>query len=92
MARKIAFDPEFEQRIGTKTRQREIDEETKPLRAYRDDELARMRRNFYGFDPSYHIARYNFVHKVPKSRTPLTIAHHRDKRQDVNATAKEARP
>jgi len=39
-----------------------------------------MRLNFYGFDPSYHVARYNFVRRVPKSRTPITIARHRDKR------------
>ena len=32
-----------------------------------------MRLNFYGFDPSYHVARYNFIHKVPKSRTPRTL-------------------
>ena len=38
-----------------------------------------MQLNFYGFDPSYHVARYNFVRKVPKSRTPLTIARHRDR-------------
>jgi len=29
-----------------------------------------MRLNFYGFDPSYHVARYNFVRKVPKSARP----------------------
>jgi putative two-component system protein, hydrogenase maturation factor HypX/HoxX len=39
-----------------------------------------MKLNFYGFDPSYHVARYNFIHKVPKSRTPLTIASHRSPR------------
>jgi putative two-component system hydrogenase maturation factor HypX/HoxX len=42
-----------------------------------------MRRNFYGFDPSYHVARYNFVRRVPKSRTPISIARHRDKRLAV---------
>ena len=26
-----------------------------------------MRRNFYGFDPSYHVARYNFIRKVHRS-------------------------
>jgi len=36
-----------------------------------------MRKNFFGFDPSYHVARYNFVRKIPKSRTPLTLANHR---------------
>ena len=39
-----------------------------------------MKLNFYGFDPSYHVARYNFVNRVPKSRTPLTIAPHRQSR------------
>ncbi len=56
------------------------DENTKPLLQYREEELARMHLNFFGFDPSYHIARYNFVYKVVKSRTPLTIAVHRDSR------------
>ena len=36
-----------------------------------------MKLNFYGFDPSYHVARYHFVFKVPKSRTPLYLARHR---------------
>ena len=36
-----------------------------------------MKQNFYGFDSSYHVARYNFVHKVPRSRTPLHLAKHR---------------
>ena len=60
-----------------KKESRLADEAEKPLAAYRAAELERMRLNFYGFDPSYHVARYNFVHKVPKSRTPLTIARHR---------------
>ena len=36
-----------------------------------------MRRNFYGFDPSYHVARSNFVHRVAPSWTPLHLAIHR---------------
>jgi putative two-component system hydrogenase maturation factor HypX/HoxX len=56
---------------------RRRDEAQKPLQRYREEELERMRLNFYGFDSSYHVARYNFVCKVPKSRTPLTIAAHR---------------
>ncbi len=43
----------------------------------REDELEQMRLNFYGFDPSYHFARYHFVEKVPKSRTPSYLARHR---------------
>ncbi|MEA3413402.1 MAG: hydrogenase maturation protein [Pseudomonadota bacterium] len=59
--------------------QRWNDEAHKPLSRYRDEELEKMQLNFYGFDPSYHVARYNFVYKVPRSRTPLTIAGHRRK-------------
>nr|CRH04395.1 Hydrogenase maturation factor hoxX. Methionyl-tRNA formyltransferase [Candidatus Magnetococcus massalia] len=67
----------FAQLLVDKQARRERDEAAKPLAAYRQEELAFMQRNFNGFDPSYHVARYNFVHKVPKSRTPLTIAAHR---------------
>jgi putative two-component system hydrogenase maturation factor HypX/HoxX len=77
LARALAMDPELEGRLAEKRRRRAADEDEKPLAAYRAEELARMRLNFYGFDPSYHVARYNFIHKVPKSRTPLTLARHR---------------
>jgi putative two-component system protein, hydrogenase maturation factor HypX/HoxX len=73
-------DPDFAVRLAGKQKRRAADEAEKPLQAYRDEELRRMKLNFYGFDPSYHVARYNFIHKVPKSRTPLTIASHRSPR------------
>jgi putative two-component system hydrogenase maturation factor HypX/HoxX len=56
---------------------RRRDEAHRPLAAYREDELGRMRRNFYGFDPSYHIARSNFVRRVAPSWTPRHLAIHR---------------
>jgi putative two-component system protein, hydrogenase maturation factor HypX/HoxX len=77
LARQVAADPALEARLAEKRRCRDADEAAKPLAAYREEELARVRHNFYGFDPSYHVARYNFIHKVPKSRTPLTLARHR---------------
>jgi putative two-component system hydrogenase maturation factor HypX/HoxX len=80
LARTLALDGGFDARIADKRRIRDADEALKPLAAYRAQELARMRLNFYGFDPSYHVARYNFIHKVPKSRTPLTLARHRSQR------------
>jgi putative two-component system protein, hydrogenase maturation factor HypX/HoxX len=79
IARTLAFDPGLDMRIADKRRQREADEAQKPLEVYRTEELSCMRLNFYGFDPSYHIARYNFIHKIPKSRTPLTLARHRSR-------------
>jgi putative two-component system hydrogenase maturation factor HypX/HoxX len=75
----LATDAGYAARVAEKQVRRATDEAKKPLEAYRNEELRRMRLNFYGFDPSYHVARYNFIHKVPKSRTPLTIANHRSR-------------
>jgi putative two-component system hydrogenase maturation factor HypX/HoxX len=76
-AQRLAAAPGFGTLIAAKTARRAIDEAAKPLAAYRAQELERMRLNFFGFDPSYHVARSNFVRKVPKSRTPLYLARHR---------------
>lgn len=78
----LAGAADFPALLAEKRMRRRSDEATRPLAAYRADELDRMRQNFYGFDPSYHVARYNFVHKVAKSRTPLTLAVHRRVRRD----------
>ncbi len=43
----------------------------------RREELEHMKLNFYGFDTSYHIARYYFVHRKPHFRTPPYLAKHR---------------
>lgn len=69
----------YRQELARKNKQRQEDEREKPLQAYRAEEMDRMKLNFYGFDPSYHVARYNFVYKVPHSWTPLHLALHRRK-------------
>ncbi len=79
-AAELAADPGLAGILAAKRERRARDEAAKPLAAYREDELARMKQNFYGFDSSYHVARYNFVHKVPRSRTPLHLARHRRRR------------
>ncbi|HKN10272.1 MAG TPA: hydrogenase maturation protein [Pseudomonadota bacterium] len=63
--------------LDAKNARRAQDEARKPLSAYREEELGRMRVNFFGFDSSYHVARYNFVRKSARSRTPLHLAVHR---------------
>ena len=68
----------IEQQIASKVRRREADETARPLADYRLHELSRMHRNFYGFDPSFHVARYHFVHKLPMAWTPRHLARHRD--------------
>ena len=73
----LAAAPDLPALLLAKQRERRRDEAVKPLRAYREEELAAMRRNFYGFDPSYHVARSNFVRRVAPSRTPLHLATHR---------------
>ncbi len=77
-AAKLASATDFAEKIAAKRETRALDEAAKPLAAYREEELAYMRRNFYGFDPSYHVARHHFVRKSPASWTPRHLARHRD--------------
>lgn len=79
IAEEFADHHDYFQELARKYRQRQDDECGKPLEAYRVEEMERMKFNFYGFDPSYHVARYNFVYKVPHSWTPLHLALHRRK-------------
>lgn len=76
-AQAMAKDPDWPATLERKRLQRQKDEAAKPLQCYREEELARMKLNFYGFDPSYHVARYHFVYKLPKARTPGYLARHR---------------
>ncbi len=79
LAQELGENGPWQDRIATKRLSRLADEAEKPLDIYRAEELARMRLNFYGFDPSYHVARWNFIRKTAKSRTPLYLATHRSK-------------
>ncbi|MCS7285137.1 MAG: hydrogenase maturation protein, partial [Hydrogenobacter thermophilus] len=67
----------YEEFIKRKREERRKDELEKPLSAYREEELERMKLNFYGFDTSYHIARYYFVRRILPFRTPPYLALHR---------------
>ncbi len=77
-AQAIAKDAAWPAMLAAKLAQREKDEAAKPLERYREEELAHMKLNFYGFDASYHVARYHFVYKLPKARTPGYLAPHRN--------------
>jgi putative two-component system hydrogenase maturation factor HypX/HoxX len=76
-AQALAADSGFDRVLADRNARRRDDEAAKPLEAYRAEELLRMKLNFFGFDPSYHVARYHFVCKVPRSRTPRWLARHR---------------
>lgn len=73
----IASSSDYRQKLVKKKQLRLLDEQFKPLAEYRSEELERMKVNFYGSDPSYHVARANFVYKVSPKETPLYLAKHR---------------
>jgi len=73
----LAVSVDLDARLDAKRADRRRDEASRPLVTYREEEMRHMHLNFFGFDPSYHVARYNFVHRVPHSRTPLHLALHR---------------
>jgi putative two-component system hydrogenase maturation factor HypX/HoxX len=73
----LATNEAFTRILAEKRARRAHDEQMRPLAAYRTAELERMRVSFYGFDPSYHIARHRFVYRTPHAWTPLHLAQHR---------------
>ena len=77
-AETLAAGPDFTEQIAVKRQRRLDDEAAKPLAVYRADELKQMQRNFFGFDPSYHVARHHFVEKTLPSWTPRHLAIHRE--------------
>ncbi|BFV57773.1 hydrogenase maturation protein [Kitasatospora sp. CMC57] len=64
---------ELAARLLAKKQRRADDEAVKPLAAYRDEELARMRHNFLDPGESYHQLRRAFVHKNCPSETPAHL-------------------
>jgi len=76
-AERLAADPAFDRLLAEKRVRRAREETERPLEAYRLDELERMRLAFYGFDASYHVARWRFITREPIARTPLYLARHR---------------
>jgi putative two-component system hydrogenase maturation factor HypX/HoxX len=81
----MAHSERFTDALAEKCALRARDEHARPLTDYRAEELERMRLNFYGFDPSYHIARHRFVHRTPHAWTPLHLARHRQLGFEVRA-------
>jgi len=90
VAETLARDPSYETLLEAKRRRRVQDESVKSLETYRAEELERLKLNFYGFDPSYHVARYNFVFRVPHSWTPLHLARHRQRIKNARPSDTDA--
>lgn len=88
----LAAAGDFAERLAAKAQRRAHDEAAKPLARYREEELAMMRRNFYGFDSSYHVARSYFVRKTAPSWTPRHLARHRDRGVSASSIAPPTPP
>jgi putative two-component system hydrogenase maturation factor HypX/HoxX len=73
----LATADDYGARLAARNDRRARDFAAKPLAQYRTEELERMHFNFYGFDPSYHVARHRFIHRTPHSWTPRHLAAHR---------------
>lgn len=76
----------YQASIVDKLKRRLEDESAKPLATYREEELKRMRVNFFGPDPAYHEARRNFVFKsTPPATQALLLV--RPEQLDLGASA-----
>ena len=65
IAEHLARSPRYATWLADKQAIRAQDERLKPLQQYRSDELEEMKKNFWGEDRSYHLARAAFVRKQP---------------------------
>ncbi|MGD3106031.1 hydrogenase maturation protein [Streptomyces sp. YGL11-2] len=73
LARRLAAAPASQARIAAKKADRERDEVRRPLAAYRDHELTRMRRTFFDPEEPYHALRRAFVRKEAPVGTPAHL-------------------
>jgi putative two-component system protein, hydrogenase maturation factor HypX/HoxX len=76
-AERLAQNTDLHNLLKAKREQRLADERKKPLERYREEELARMRINFYGADDSYHQARRRFVFKGEPPQNTRAHSEHR---------------
>jgi putative two-component system protein, hydrogenase maturation factor HypX/HoxX len=82
-AETTARSPNYGRKLVQKKERRAHDNAIKTLEQYRAEELRCMWTNFHGSDPSYHLAREAFVHKLHPLETPPHLAKHRSGRSAV---------
>jgi hypothetical protein len=66
IAENLAHSPQYRIWLAQKQATRERDERFKPLQHFRSEELEEMKKNFWGENRSYHLARAAFVRKQPR--------------------------
>jgi putative two-component system hydrogenase maturation factor HypX/HoxX len=69
----LTTDGDYQRRLGQKRQQRHQHETVKPLQAYREEELARMRHDFA--QPAYHQARRNFLYGSAAAEAPGKVSY-----------------
>ncbi|MFE3607438.1 hydrogenase maturation protein [Streptomyces goshikiensis] len=74
LAALLARSPGTRSRIAAKKARRDRDEAERPLAAYREAELTRMRVTFFDPQAPYHALRRAFVRKEPPDDTPPHLA------------------
>ncbi|MFE3626569.1 enoyl-CoA hydratase-related protein [Streptomyces goshikiensis] len=74
LAALLARSPGTRSRIAAKKARRDRDEAERPLAAYREAELTRMRVTFFDPQAPYHALRRAFVRKEPPDGTPPHLA------------------
>jgi putative two-component system protein, hydrogenase maturation factor HypX/HoxX len=76
-AEALASNPQYSLLLEIKAKNRQRDEQLKPLATYRSAELKKMKINFSGKcgkgEVNYHQARANFVHKVRPSANSACV-------------------
>ena len=83
IAERLVHDRNYDRLLADKVEKLNQHDQEKNLLSYRKEELMRMRDNFFGEDNSYHVARKNFVLKVPPVHTPLHLARHRQPSEPI---------
>ncbi len=74
LAERAANDGLHPARLEQKRRRRATEQRSKPLHAYRAEELAHCHSCFFGPNPSYHSARRRFVYKLQPPAATLQQA------------------
>jgi len=89
LAERVAHDGLHRARLQDKRRRRALDHHAKPLREYREEELARCYECFFGPDNAYHEARRRFVYKLGEAAADI---HRRDFGDTLGSPTSVAEP
>ncbi len=73
--------PYYDKLIKAKKFQRKKDERNKPLSQYRQEELDKMRKNFFENDLDYNFKRFCFVHKKTDPTSKMVMDLYRNRRE-----------